>query len=230
VGKRNRQKAREARVQVSREDLEHQLRDHYDFLTRSGQAFDNGYAGEAKRLATSLRVLVHQGQGQPLLRLLGVQKKITYLDTAGGLTPGNLLPENGLTALKMGPGTAVAEAAALDRAEHRNEVSFSTWWSVAVAKDSKRVEWNRRDLVLALANQDGGAHVDPSLTEAYAALSRNNSMGMTYTSSDDPEPRPMPSPVPASVRQVAYEMTLTLERHLWRELNISEPPTEAASA
>jgi hypothetical protein len=218
-------------VAVSREDLERQLRDHYDFLKRSGEAFDAGYEGEAKRLATSVRVLVHDGQGRPLLRLLGAQKKIADLDTAGTLIPGNMLPENHLTMVRFGPGTAIREVAPLDDGPPVSaEVSFGQWWSTPVLRDHAGNVWNRHSLVVALANQDGGAHVDPALDEAYAALSRGNSMGWMISTSDDPTARPMPNPVPVSVRQIAHELTRTLERHLPRELGLTEPPGQPVSA
>lgn len=35
----------------------------------------------------------------------------------------------------------------------------------------------RKDFVLALANQEGGAHVDPQVKAAYDKIAHSNSMG-----------------------------------------------------
>jgi hypothetical protein len=67
-------------------------------------------------------------------------------------------------------------------------------------------------LVLGLAHTDGGAHVDPELEEAYAELSRDNSLGLTFYQND--ERLPDTSPVPANVRQIAFEVEKTILEQL----------------
>jgi len=94
-------------------------------------------------------------------------------------------------------------------------VPFDDWWNRVIIRDQAGVEFTRRDLVLALANQDGGAHVDPELHEAYEALSRSNSMGWTAgiasgTSGGAVVGVPMGSPVPANVRQIGWELEQSL--------------------
>lgn len=82
------------------------------------------------------------------------------------------------------------------------------WWTRGVIKDGQGQGFSRRDLVLAVANKDGGVHVDPALDRAYASLTRENSMGWIWTSGG--VDRPMESPHLASVRQVAHELLSTL--------------------
>ena len=55
-------------------------------------------------------------------------------------------------------------------------VKFTEYWSSTVL-DAGGQSFTREDLVKSVANQDGGAHVDPSLDEKYANLSRNDSFG-----------------------------------------------------
>jgi hypothetical protein len=40
-------------------DLDKHLDEHIGFLTSSAESFDKGYVSEAKRMAMSLRVLLH---------------------------------------------------------------------------------------------------------------------------------------------------------------------------
>jgi hypothetical protein len=42
-------------------------------------------------------------------------------------------------------------------------LQFPHWWNEVIFVDGARAELTRRDLVLAVANQDGGAHVVPTL-------------------------------------------------------------------
>ena len=71
-------------------------------------------------------------------------------------------------------------------------------------KDSDGTLFCRKEFVLALANQEGGAHVDPQIKAAYDKLANSNSMGWTYKEGDSPE-IPLSNPVPFAVRQISYE-------------------------
>ena len=71
-----------------------------------------------------------------------------------------------------------------------------------------------QEIVLSVAEQDGGAHVDAELNAKYAALSRANEYGFTqhYVSSTGEAIASIPvRPIElAHVRQVAYEVIVTL--------------------
>jgi hypothetical protein len=67
----------------------------------------------------------------------------------------------------------------------------------------------RRELVGFLANNDGGAHVDPVLKEIYADLSRRNSMGWVSTTGN--KNVQVEDPQFAGMRQIAHEILRTLE-------------------
>lgn len=86
---------------------------------------------------------------------------------------------------------------------------FDEWWGALVFRDLRRSSFTRRDLTLALANKEGGAHVDPELEPGYAALSRNGSLGWVLVD-DAGERQLLESPVPASVRLIAHEVERTL--------------------
>jgi SEC-C motif-containing protein len=64
-------------------------------------------------------------------------------------------------------------------------------------------------LVLGAVNQDGGAHVDPSLDSTYADLTRNNSLrelrfdGISWEK--------MPNVESATLRQITHEILQTVE-------------------
>lgn len=93
---------------------------------------------------------------------------------------------------------------------HERWLPFERWWNDPVIKDERKRYLNRRDLILNVADTDGGAHVDPGLDEAYADLSRNNSLGWILNEGD--VVRPFPPPVMPCIRQIAHEVLETLRK------------------
>ena len=76
------------RVKETRDELRMQLEEQRRFLAMSGAAFDAGDHAEAKRIASTLRVLLDGvGSTPPLLARLGTRERIGWLDTAGSMLP-----------------------------------------------------------------------------------------------------------------------------------------------
>jgi hypothetical protein len=63
------------RIQQSNSDLMGHLVEQFGFLIRSAQVYDNGIEDEAKRLASTLRILLHDTPKQKSL-LASLNKKI----------------------------------------------------------------------------------------------------------------------------------------------------------
>jgi len=94
-------------------------------------------------------------------------------------------------------------------ADKEKMIPFEEWWTEPVLKDSKQNCFSRRDLVSHVANTDGGAHVDSDFTEAYMALSRQNSIGVTFERGN------LILPIEGRIelgcmRQIAHEVLATL--------------------
>jgi hypothetical protein len=91
------------------------------------------------------------------------------------------------------------------------KIAFKIWWNgVFVIKDKDGQTFTRKDLVLNIANTDGGAHIDPKLDVAYANLSRFNSLGWKVFRCDI-EGDFTNSPVLPSIRQITHEVLKTLK-------------------
>jgi hypothetical protein len=195
-------------MQQSRGDLEAHLAEHIGFITSSAQAYDSGQLGEAKRLAVSLRVLLHNTKSShSLLEQLGRQSGEFY-STAIPHEPGNISSHGGLVMVALA-GKATTFVAMLDDVPYTRWLPFSEWWQepVFVVVDRRSV-LSRRALVLAVANQDGGAHVDPTLDETYGRLSRHNSLG--WTVDDGVTSMAIPLAERAAIRQISHEVLKTL--------------------
>lgn len=103
------------------------------------------------------------------------------------------------------------------RAEHGRRLShsgdwqpFDLWWTIPVIRDAQGNEISRRDLVLSVADMDGGTHVDPAIEEVYARLSRSNSLAWVFQ--NDKGAQSLGNPVPASIRQIAWEVDESIKR------------------
>lgn len=179
-------------------------------MRASADAYDAGFDGEAKRIAVSIRVLVHDtGRSKSLLGQLG-HKNRNFVDSAFPLVPNNMTSHSGLVVTSMVPGAGAKYVAFLDEPPHGQlkEIDFDSWWNAAVFVDSSGRTLSRKDLVLAVANQDGGAHVDAALNAIYADLSRHNSLGWMY--SDGARSEALGGPERAALRQIGHEVLKTL--------------------
>jgi len=206
-----------ARIEQTKQDLLAHLDENLGFLKASAAAFDAGHIGEAKRLAVTIRVLLHDTtNSKSLLGLLGMKQNTGYLDTAADLDSKNLISHHGLVSLKFGY-EKVSYSAPLSKVEEmlgrpNKFILFSAWWDKIVIKDSNKNTFTRRELVLTLANKDGGAHVDPNLDSSYANLTRHNSVGWVFSKGADSSA--IGGVELHSVRQIAYEVITSVEQKL----------------
>jgi hypothetical protein len=201
-------------IQTQDELLAH-LKEQITFMKESAISYDNGFESEGKRLAVVIRVLVHDtSQSTSLLTLLGRKKRMLFYDSASKYDPRNTATSNCLTVMKSSTNEAeyVAPLDNLSSARDKNKKrSFDNWWKrLIIYKDNKNNEFTRRDLVLAVANKEGGAHVDPKLDQAYAGLSRFNSLGWKLFVHGE-EKDFNNTPVLPSIRQIAHEVLKTLK-------------------
>ncbi|MFB0845777.1 hypothetical protein [Paenibacillus oleatilyticus] len=196
------------------QDIHNHLKEQIQFILNSCDAFDNGFKGEAKRLAATIRVLVHDTPNSiSLLTQLRCKDSLYYHNTSLPYVADNLVAHLGLIGVKAGV-TGVEYYAFLGDgfpdSYLKPWVTFPTWWTNTIIIDDKMNKFNRKDLILTVANQDGGTHVDPKLNQAYAELSRNNSLNMFQVT--DSHETPISDPHLVSIRQIAYEIIETLKR------------------
>jgi len=196
----------------SKGDLEQELRNQLALLKHACDAFDNGFTHIGKHIALTLRVLLyHHGQSQALLRQLGLLDK-RFLDSAGDIDRRNELSEWRLCVfrLRSDGGNFLAKCLSGGDTNSLRWLSFENWWNNPVIKDKQHRFFNRRELVLNVADTDGGAHVDSELEEAYMALSRENSLGWNFF--DGEKSTPFIGPELQCMRQIAHEVLETIKK------------------
>jgi hypothetical protein len=208
-------------VSQTPEELRNHLKQQMGFLVRSADSYDNGFADEAKRLAVTIRVLVHD---TPKTRcLLGQLDELNrdFLDTAAPDIEGNLMPYGALIQMAMSTSGAIY-LPLLDNpqpASASKKVPFREWWERNIFRNKEGEVLSRKQMILSVANQDGGAHIDPSLNEAYAHLSRGSGMGWYFQSEEETHYLIRP-PELAAVRQIAHEMLKSLDSTYERNLSV----------
>lgn len=219
MGKASRRKQERLR---DREDLLEALGESMSFLRRSADAYDAGHLGEAKRLAVTMRVLLHDTQvSHSILEQLGIKGRIPFLDTAGPINPDNLLHEHNLVAMRVtstetGPKGEYFPLLDGGPAEMVRMVPFGVWWDEPVMRIDRT--WSRKQLTLQLSNKEGGAHIDPRLDEDYERLARRNQLGWVVETHDEmdntgrSEQAFQGDPVAVAVRQISHELLSSLER------------------
>jgi hypothetical protein len=153
-------------------DLIALLAEQVRFLENSAAAFDLGLEGEAKRLATTMRVLLYDTPAShSVLGQLNVKTKMAFVDTADPINPANLAEAPGLVIFKVSPegGSYVPPLDMLMPSRKKPPIAFERWWDDDVSKFSD-LTLSRSAYVLVAANKEGGAHVDQKLDRRYEAL------------------------------------------------------------
>jgi hypothetical protein len=208
-----------SKYRLTKEDLTNHLREQIDFMIASAIQFDNGFEGEAKRLSIAIRILVHDTSRCSALLTQLNKMNILFYDSASVFNPRNLATSNCLTVMRATLGEKKGSggdyiAPLDDLAAVKNEdrkVSFDRWWRRNIIyRDNSGSLFTRRDLVLNVADKEGGAHVDPELDQAYANLAKFNSLGWkVYVQGEEKDFAN--SPVLPSIRQIAHEILKTLK-------------------
>jgi len=207
---------------MERTELETKLRDQLRLLGRSAAAFDAGDPAEFLNLATRVRVLVHDTKGSTsLLSQLGIKDVMLYMDTSTP-SPAMVVPVSdqpsgahvhvafgGLATIRMTTGAPPRFIASLRTTNQW--IIFRDWWESPAMHDAAGNTFSRMELILTVANKEGGAHIDTHLDGAYEALSRANSVGVVWTHQDGVSP--LENPVPVCVRQIAHELEYSISAH-----------------
>ena len=192
-----------AKYKRSKQELQEQWDAQVRFIQKSVKEFDAGDESEARRIAASLRILFHETkQSKSLFKQLGLP--LTFYSSGYLYTPSNLLSSWTLLNVEMGP-SVFRYKAALESPSRHFFMTFGDWWNEIIFDDHKN-RFTRRDIILFIANQDGGAHVDPELKESYAMLTKMNSLGW----SDSNGKAPANNPAYQAIRAIANELIISL--------------------
>lgn len=158
-----------------KEELLVKLREQMRFLRASLEAFYKGDFAESVRVATILRLLVHEtGKSKPLLKQIrpdGLDMQIQGIPSEENRGEDEVI--RFAVGLRLGPGAAVTPAVDLGSTFYKLS-SIGAWWRQTVfafpSRFGIRTAYTRNQVILILANKEGGAHVDPEADPDYVRL------------------------------------------------------------
>lgn len=221
------------RIKQSRGELREALKEQVSLLVHFCTGYDEGTIALAKPMATALRVcLHHRGRSTSLLQQLGLRCG-WFFSAPGRLGPSAVPIGCSLTPMSFRDGSG-RYVPTLARPGKRDRLPFPEWWTGSVLRAPTGETMSRMDIVTAVADMDGGAHVDPALEPLYARFRSGQLLGMRALPTEDGQIRMiMPillspeqaakdaeqgeglltSPQYPSIRTVAHEVLLTLEKY-----------------
>lgn len=198
---------------ITLQELEKHLDEQLRFLESSVESHDRGFIGEAKRIATTIRVLLHDTKSSRSLLSQLNRKTISFFSTTLDDPINNVGSYGGLVALAIPEGDNKPKyMALLDEIPPSSKpkwVNFETWWEEPIFINQKNEGITRSKIILTACNQDGGAHIDPNLDVIYDSLVSGRFMGWE---SHSPDGKALISGAEsAAIRQIAHEILKTLK-------------------
>lgn len=202
----------EPRIPRSSQDLKNSLKEQIFLLMAYCESFDQGAMAFAKPMAGTLRTLLHhKGSSQSVLHQLGLRSG-RYFTVTPPVDPKNLIGHCNLLSIRMDQ-SGVSYAPIFELTLNgKNRIPFPEWWVLPVAMSQDKKTLSRMDIVTAVANMDGGSHVDPNLTPIYESFRSGRFLGwMAMT--EGKEGIPVASPHYSCLRVISHELLLSLEKY-----------------
>jgi hypothetical protein len=145
-------------ARMTRQELVQHLKRQITFISNSAAAFDQGCAEEAIRIAVVIRVLCHDtSKSTSLFKLMGEKDTLQLVTTAGTLPPS--VAAHPLPYGELLRGQRFGKTISYDPVPaNAPTLACPDWWAQTIFISADE-PYSRRDVVLASAHMDGGAHV-----------------------------------------------------------------------
>lgn len=194
------------------------LMEQLNILRNLAESFDSGHINMAIPMATSVRVLIHQtNNSTSLLHQLDLEDKFKLWHSPNtSFSPNNLLTTWSLLSLSLTYGSASylplgSKEVFNKQIDTSNKVRpeiflpIELWWNqIVFSQQSDRIL--RRDIVLFIANKDGGAHISE---EIWPIDDYKESLLLGFVNQDGDAPDG--NPLYYAMRQIVEEILLSFE-------------------
>jgi hypothetical protein len=212
-----------AKYKKSIQQLASEFKDQLSALRASNAGYDGGSLWEAKRLATSMYILFHDGgNNKSITGILNIKGKLKLLSSVvernypTGSTVLFRSPHN-IVSVSMGPSgvTCIPNFDITFPMSSYKWVNFAKWWEEKVIDDGQRTSLSRKNIIFSMRNQDGGAHTDPDLKDesysSYKHIGVGTQILSHHSSGLQSGPTPIPNLIDATVRQISWEVDQSFE-------------------
>ena len=174
------------------QEINEHWNDQIDFIKESILEFDNGNEKEARRLATAIRVMFHSSERSKSISIYDqLGKDMIFKSITDIYSPANLASSWLQLTLPVGK-NEFKYIPSLDKNMNGRIffMDFDDWWNQIIFDDKNNC-FTRKEVVLFVANKDGGAHLDPVIRESYANIVKYNSIGWTDSNGNSPSNNPL---------------------------------------
>lgn len=220
-----------------------QLSQQLSLLIDACHNYDKGMFYQSKNMSAIIRILVkdvenanskRKSQTVSLLKLLEVKDSMKFYNTGyEAIDPDVAVNLVGIVKVPSPPPLTnqfehiyiplLNDSACIDC----KTLSFSDWWDskIIIYKTSERsITFTRKKIVLTMAEQDGGAHIDKfeNVDKDYRDISQNIVNIFVYTSINKPESL-IKYLQYALVRQISHELIVSILKTF--KLNLEYNPT-----
>lgn len=146
-------------------------------IKNSCDLYDKGDEFEAIHLASNLRVLLHdKNRNVSLFEHLEIKHKVKYLSTTLDFQPANLMSHFGLGYIRT-TNIQSEYKPNLDLDYSRSKLlNFDEWWNEIILSDTNEFV-SRKDVILGIADKEGGAHIDSEIDDVQRKFSKENGLG-----------------------------------------------------
>jgi hypothetical protein len=180
-----------------------------NFVISSCRLYDEGRYEEALRIAVAARVLFHNTHTSKAIigghyPAVGMKLVSTTM-----FKPGTVTDSNFLGFIELHPSIGGFQPC-LDDGKRKEQIPWQQWWSVEpiLALIETKEPITRRQLVLACANKDGGAHVDEIKPREYERLEEGLGIEVIvrFRGRTEPEQVKLRNANVAALRQIGHEI------------------------
>lgn len=141
----------------NQDELRVEFHEQLAALDASCIGFDAGSQWEARRIATVIFILFHDGgrNARSLLTQLGLKSGLEMVSCCQGWSETSSTTQMPLAMIKIGPSGASYEAVLDGIPIPPTLLAFPRWWDQPVIRDTNRRKISRKNLVFSIRHQDG---------------------------------------------------------------------------
>ena len=197
-------------------ELLESLNQQIDLLHLSCNNFDNGNMNAALYMASTIRVLLHHTEKS--FSILNQLKNCFNIDRKNLYDPSAIVRSN-LSNYKVEviSDSEVKMNVCPILSKSNNLVNFESWWhNISIYWETYTL--SRKDIILLLANKEGGSHVDPKIPEELMLLKRNISPTVVFIINSIPLSIKAEEFMRNAVRTIAQEVIFTFDDYVFSVL------------
>lgn len=190
--------------------FERALHIQYQALQISTKAFDDGFRGEATRLANAIFILLGIGMRNHTSILEHLKKNFDFKLPSSVRDANSGSPLIFFRLKNIAKDNWTITLFPIGTFSTKPPIPLSEWWSEIVLRDDKGNALTRLSLIRSVRDQDGGSHVDDEITDPNYKMAVEGNFGGFHYQGPDGSTQAVPFSLECTVRQIANEVLSAL--------------------